>query len=554
MTIKEIRTALDAYNARLTAWQEQEPPQLTAEQWDDAWNYISVHDEVPPEYADRIGKNTVTVHSDIVNGKHTYIPEGKDKSAYYDIVHEQWNAQFAEIRKMIPQIPYSELPDSLKRTVRERFTADTLASFLRTIYELPDGTTPGYDSLIAGIPEKDMQKLFVRIRNTAVYTIMTQELEPQLFGNAACDAFEQVIDEYRTTDPAAARTGARKNTVARAEKAGNIVSVGFYQRHISDKDYMHALTAERNKTAYIAVVQPGAFDKLQIDENGIVTYDKQFAGVLKKNVKGKYTDIADIDFPLLVQFYTAAFNAAQTQDAKTVTVYMPSFFREMGIETASGNASDIMKKIQSFHDLWGIMEKEGIAAKVFSLIEIDAKKQTLTFAVPYIMHLFESLGLKNKVERTTKAGELLSYDKPFHNMLIHSAIVSERNKPAIEIVTVLTARMLQRGFVPDVKAWNKKNIQNVKRDEVTYHDRFRNILNDCPLLRGRVQSYASDSDKNKALRRAFEKAYKLIHTRTDAEKYFCGLKFDTVIPTMNTLDMDWTFSHTGRNGQYKPQK
>ena len=109
---------------------------------------------------------------------------------------------------------------------------------------------------------------------------------------------------------------------------------------------------------------------------------------------------------------------------------------------------------------------------------------------------------------------------------------------AVEIVTVLTNRMLQRGFVPDVKAWNKKNIRNVAPDTVSYHDRFRNILNDCPLLRGRVQSYANDSDKNKALRRAFEKAYKLIRTRTDAEQYFCGLTFhvdsSVLIPRQDT--------------------
>lgn len=111
-----------------------------------------------------------------------------------------------------------------------------------------------------------------------------------------------------------------------------------YQRRV-DEAYA---AGEERKHAYVAIVEPGAFDKLQIDPNGIITYDKQFAGVLKQNVKGKYTDIADIDFPLLVQFYTAAFNAAQTSDENTVTVYIHAFFREMGIEAGKGNAPDIM--------------------------------------------------------------------------------------------------------------------------------------------------------------------------------------------------------------------
>ena len=225
------------------------------------------------------------------------LPDGKYNA---DAAGTYWDS--------LPRIPYDELPDSLKRKVRDRFTADTIRQFLIECYpehdtQQADGTiATGYVTLTAGIPEKDMQKLFIRTRNTAVYTIESQDMEPTLYGNHACDA---------------------------AKKAGQIVSAGFYQRHISDKDYMHALTAERNKTAYVAIVEPGAFDKLQIDPNGIITYNKQFAGVLKQNVKGKYTDIADIDFPLLVQFYTAAFNAAQTSDANTVTVYIPAFFREM---------------------------------------------------------------------------------------------------------------------------------------------------------------------------------------------------------------------------------
>lgn len=483
------------------------------------------------------------------------LPDGKYNA---DAAGKYWDS--------LPRITYDELPDSLKKKVRDRFTADTIRQFLIECY--PEHDTPqadgtiatGYVTLTADIPKKDMKKLFIRTRNTAVYTIEAQErddrgrfiLEPSLYGNNACDAFEQSIDEYHSKQPIV-RKGKKKSTIARAKEAGQIVSVGYYQRHISDKNYMHALTAQKNKTAYIAIIKSGALDKLHIDQNGIVTFDEQFAGVLKQSGKGKYTDIAEIDFPLLIQCYTAAFEAAQKFNSHTVTVYLPEFLRRMNIKTGNGNTRNPLEDIKKFDDLWGIMENEGTAAKVFSVIEINQSNQTLTFAVPYIMRLLEQLELTNKVEKTTKKGEVISYNKPFDNQLIHSAIVSERNKTAVEIVTVLIARMFQRGFVPDVKTYNKKNIQNVPNDEISYHDKFRAILNDCPLLRARVNSYKTDSDKNKALRRAFDKAYKLIHTRTDAEKYFCNLEYSTMIPTMTTLDRDWTFTHTGRNGKYKPQ-
>jgi hypothetical protein len=61
-------------------------------------------------------------------------------------------------------------------------------------------------------------------------------------------------------------------------------------------------------------------------------------------------------------------------------------------------------------------------------------------------------------------------------------------------------------------------------------------------------------DKNRALRRAFEKAYELIDKKTDAAEWFIDLQGNRIIPTMTTLDDELIFTHNGRNGDYKKKK
>ena len=84
--------------------------------------------------------------------------------------------------------------------------------------------------------------------------------------------------------------------------------------------------------------------------------------------------------------------------------------------------------------------------------------------------------------------------------------------------------------------------------------KYRSIHYDTSYLKRRVDAYKSTADKNKALRRAFEKAYQLIKTKTDAGEYFIDLHIPEIIPTMSTLDDLLTITHHGINGDYKPRR
>ena len=473
-----------------------------------------------------------------------------------------------------PRIAFADLPASLQKKVRERHTISSVLDFLHECYTItpevenaiknmtaeeqaklpqPADSYISFETITAGISDADLQKILLRARNTAIYTIESEngDLSPMLYGNHAVAAFEAAIAEHENApkdgDGKKIRTSANK-----AARGDQLVSAGYYQIAISDKKYQHALTTKKNKSAYIQVMTPNFFEKLDFT-GGVITWDKEVAGVIKNNRRGSYEDIQDIDPALLTQIYTAAVKAHKSHSGFTITVYLYKFLREMGIDPGKNNAPDIMRKLQSFENCIGIMPGTGIIAKLFSIIEINATDNTMTFAVPYIFRLIDELESKNKIERKTKDGDI-EYIAPYHNMLVYSTIGNERNKTAVELVYLIIAGLHQRGTPPDAKTYAKRNMQHDDPRLVTYQTSFNTLLNDTTYLKKRVDAYKSTADKNKALRRAFEKAYQLIDTKTDAGEYFIDLKISKIIPTMSTLDDKLTITHHGINGDYRQKR
>ena len=476
-----------------------------------------------------------------------------------------------------PRMPYKELPLSLQKEVRDRFTTDVLRRFLHDCYmpfsafvktvnpELgakmeSEEQYISFEEMTKDIPADMLDRLLIRTRCRAVYTIETDgiqttieglpeyRLAPMLYGTAAVEAFEAVLDEYQQKQ----QQKQEKRSAAPAKAAAGIVSAGFYQSVISDKDYQFALSTQKNRNAYIARMNPEFFKQFKF-ENGEMIYNEEVAGIIKQNSQGKYEDIKELDLPLLWNFYTAAMNAQTRSDAHTITVSTAKFFREANIDTAAGNAQEIMKKLETFKNCVGILPGTKTIAHLFTVIEIDGKKGEMTFAVPYMFRLFAILEEKNSIQKQTKQGLLYEYERPHHNRLVHTSIASERNKTAVELVYIITNGLLQRGYVPDSKTRRKKDAKFASDERITYKTTFRSIINNAPMLRGRIASYEMPTDRNKALRRAFTKAYELLEKKTDMFKYFQNLRMNSgTVPTMQTLDSELIITHTGRNGDYKP--
>lgn len=498
----------------------------------------------------------------------------------------------------LPRIPFDELPASLQRSVRERFQLQNIREFLCDVLPIPsieaavkDMTAEqraalprpaesyvSFDTLVSGIPARDLEKILIHTRNTAIYTIEREWEQtsadgdgapvfvPMLYAPHAVSAFTAAIDSYRavpTVTEIDKKTGKetkhRKQTnhAARAAADKEIVSAGFYQFAISDKQYQHALTTQQNRTAYIALMDSEFFNKLDFS-NGELIYDGVISGYVKQYSKGKYEDVSTLDLPLLVQIYTAAVKAHMKHDNYTITVYIPTFFKEMGIDAGTGNAADIMRKLHSFENCVGVLPGTKTISKLLSIVDMDLKRQTITFAIPYIMRIITLLDEKNLVQGKTRQGEEYKYIKPYHNTLVHSTVAAERNKPAVELLYCITSGLLQRGAIPDVKTYRKNQTQTTTPDLVTYSVTYRTLLNDAPLLRSRIASYGGNkypsSNQNAALRRAFSRMWELLHTQTDAERYYIDLRYTAIVPTMASLDDVLTITHRGINGKYSPQK
>lgn len=487
-----------------------------------------------------------------------------------------------------PRIPYKELPLSLQREVRKRFTADVLRRFLQDCYKpfsaFVKKVNPelgakleaeeqyiSFDELTADIPADVLEQLLIRARNAAVYNIEIEwmqeslagerpemKIAPMIYGTNAVEAFEAVLDEYQQKQQQKKQEQKKQEKpTAKKTAAGSLVSTGFYQSVISDKDYQHALSTQKNQNAYIALMKPEFFEQFKFKDGELIYKNEELAGIIKQNSQGKYEDIKELDLPLLWNFYTAAMNAQTRSDAHTVTVSTSKFFKEAHIDTSAGNAQEVMKKLDTFKNCVGIMPGTKTIASLFSVIEIDGKKGEMTFAVPYMFRLFAILEEKNHITKETKKGLSYEYKHPTHNRLVHSSIASERNKTAVEIVYAITNGMLQRGYTPDSQLRQNKNAvySDDARTDVTYTISYRGILNDCPILRMRLHSYQEQKNRNNALQRAFTKAFDLLEKKTDAFQYFSDLRIvGKIIPTMNTLDNDIEFIHKGRNGSYKQRK
>lgn len=465
-------------------------------------------------------------------------------------VYDRWSA--------LPKAKYAELPSCQKKLVREIFSVDLLKNFIADVYNIRQkdlsDDSPSYEFMIQDIPVKELDKIMIKIRNNAVYTMQYdpngngKQITPFLYGNFACDAFENAIYEYKNLP---------KLQPKRRKKrfSANKLVFPYYQSVISDRAYQHALTTTKNKNAYLAIVDQEFFDKIKF-ENGNVTYNNLVVSTIRKCIKGEYQDISEINFPLLVQIYTIALKEAKTRGEKTITVHYPSFFKSIGTDMKAGNASDVMRQIYSFQGLVGIMPQEQTISSVFQIIEVDAYNETMTFAVPYMDKLFGLLEYKNKkkFKNSYKDDYDTGYELPHYNMLVHSKIISERNKPAIELVYLITTGLLQRGRIPDYQTYRKKGIKYDDENLVTYSTSFRSLLDNAPILKGRVDSYKNHADKNRALQRAFSKAYNLLKVKTDVERYFINLEYESIIPTISTIDNILTVSHHGINKDYKPFK
>lgn len=140
-----------------------------------------------------------------------------------------------------PRIVYNELPASLQKVVRNKYSPSILQAFLTECYSTPEfekivkamnadelaelpnppETYISFQTMVSGIEQDILESLLIHARNTAIYTLEGKgvtldndrniivneddDIRPELYGNYACEAFEAILQKYREVDAELAR-------------------------------------------------------------------------------------------------------------------------------------------------------------------------------------------------------------------------------------------------------------------------------------------------------------------------------------------------------------
>lgn len=320
---------------------------------------------------------------------------------------------------------------------------------------------------------------------------------------------------------------------------------GRRQLSITNKKYQDALLPKPNKVAYVEIFDGSLFDNLRFDKNGMLEIGPGIEQRLSQAAQ-QGGNLEKYSVSLISQIYTAVFRARVAVTDQTVTIHIPTFCKEMGMDIQSGKANDIFAKLRVFENCMGVLDGKKYYA-LLQIIEIDQEANTLTFAAPYIINLMKRIAAEPAAQ---KKGKNYEYIIPGYSWLIHSAIVSERNEPAKHIVNYLIQGLTQRGDLPDGQLRQRRRISDSGNGQVTFSVTFKTILEHAPILRNRLAT-GTTADKNKKLKRAFLGAYELLQKRTDAYKYYKDLDVPRIFPTVTTLDRKLTITHLGRNPDYK---
>lgn len=318
---------------------------------------------------------------------------------------------------------------------------------------------------------------------------------------------------------------------------------------ITNSGYQNGLSLYQHGGAYL---QPlASTDGLRFDSGTV--YFKGFpaseATLKQINQDKEEVAIDSIDLPLLRTFYSiilAEFErkfASGKPVSESVSIYVPDLAVYLGKSRniSKNDIQTITDKVSSFQTIFGVLKDparpKGIGTIVPLLVFLGyfEKDNTIRFSSPYMNLLIQRI-YNVSIRKDRKGGARIKSDGtpqmlPSHSYLIKSSIAKERNKKAVEIVTIVVTTIEQAGpaGVPHIKA--------------------RTIVERNTLLSETLSKCVRDSNRNTILKRAFTKAWELLETQTDLRKKYPDIALPDpnnpmMIPTMATLDTVYTFTHT----------
>ena len=501
--IKQLREYLD----KLEALENNMPPKLTAEEWEDAMQEIKSTGKIPPKYEGRIASNEVEVWDGMEpifdnNGNPTFDEDGeprfkfirynepKKRITYYDVADEEHNKRYRRLEKIYH--------DSIIK-----------------VFESASKDEEGKDKSLKQLIEEVVPKV-----------LDTSNLLPVL---------------------------------------------------ITDKRLQNAMTPLRNEYAYI---MPFDYEQLcfDYDENGeiVIRTEAQFKAIEEAKDESHKIEAAGIDQPLLRQLFAATMKAYLCNYGNSITVYLPSFAREMNIDVSGANktaeaaekgsksntkhkANDFFKKLKALESLNGVWQG-GSFYRVFILEGYEAEQNTLTFSSPWLFKIAKEL-LTTPANKKTREDGSIMWEITGISSLMKPTIASARSKPTVEIIATLLVGLQQYGTKPEAKRHPGKIYTD--KDLVEYSISFKTLIERIPLIMENfkkctksnqttlLQRYFCGSNFNK--RKKEGKGYILeeyIREYTFIQDYYKDFEIVFKPPTVNTLSDKIIIRHRGINGHF----
>lgn len=347
-------------------------------------------------------------------------------------------------------------------------------------------------------------------------------------------------------------------------KAGKTNKVPSYLPVITHKDYLSALTINKESTTHLLPLPDNSKleyeDKILYLNRRIATYDE----LIKLSTDD---GIEKINFPLLSELFGVILYKFLEDGSKNeckdeeFTVYYPDLagrFRKSKAKKkkSNGNVSNDNKQkneevttadwksesaavlndnMALFERIAGVINAgtpNQFILPVLTDYGYDPVSNTFHFRSPYMTKLISEIH-RASIKKDKNGKPVIKNGKPqmspAYSFLVNREIARERNKKAVEIVLIVVALIERAGsFKPHIKA--------------------KNIIERTCLLNQSLKGQ-NTSNKNLLLKRAFSKAWELLGTKTALKNVYTDIQFPKPenTPTSSKLDIVFCFPHNGKN-------
>lgn len=451
---------------------------------------------------------------DAVNAEYEASKANADGSYNADTAGKYWES--------LPRIAYSELPAELQ-AVADEITAEGAKTFLLENYISyhPDGDLSRYEADPALFDRTITEALHAAryevtstdttIKATgdpAVDEAIRQDRPVSLYANDFMAAWDKVTQEKASPRSAAVEKGA-------------LMTIGSRIASYSTDDLKDALNAYSIYRLPSNVDRKQAFDdtgKL----NALMLQDKPLEGL---------TQIHTAFLMAVVQ----AVSLAQIDDGdNTISFYLPTICRDLRIDPrtysskrkagqdyAEMRLAAMLDMITPFDPLVG-RTPDGSFYRVLTFESYDKGSDTMTISTPYFCRL-------KAIAEQRATGQ----KHPQLNRLLHSTVVNEPNRAAVELANRILTGIVTRGVRADYRTYNaepkvaKKTVTRTSKDgqrtttttvydtgsqtddtpapskTVTYKVKYQTLIDDCPQLKSELDEIING--KGKAEREAEER-------------------------------------------------